>query len=84
MVAKVVGVRRNMDFTGTDGSQITGSKVFVVYDDEHVDGQAADSIFVRSTIDVSHVKPGNFYDFEYESNFKGRARLVGIAEVYDY
>ena len=81
MVAKVIGINRNIDFTASDGRQIVGSKVYVVYSDDHVEGRACDGLFVSSTIKTDHVKPGGLYDFEYESNFKGRARRVGISAV---
>lgn len=81
MVAQVVGIRRNIDFTADDGRQIKGNKLYVLYQDDKVDGVASQSVFCRSELDVSHVEVGRNYNFLFESNFSGRARLMDIVPI---
>lgn len=81
MVAQVVGIRKDIDFMADDGRQIKGTKLFVLYQDDKVDGVAAKGIFCRSELDVSHVEVGRNYNFRFESNFSGRARLMEVVPI---
>ena len=81
MVAQVVGIRRNIDFKADDGRQIKGNKLYVLYQADGVDGAASQSLFCRPDIDVSHVVVGKNYNFIFDSNFSGRARLFDIVPI---
>lgn len=81
MVAKVLGIRRGIDFTSDDGKQIRGTKLHICYRDYNVEGLAVKSLFVKDEIDCSGIKPDTEYDFIFESNFGGRSYLSRIDEV---
>lgn len=81
MIAKVVGIRKGIDFKTDDGKQISGNKLHLVYQDDNVQGHAVTSLFVNSNIDISHVVVNNSYDFVYENGFGKRPRLIRIDEV---
>lgn len=81
MVAKVLGIRRGIDFTSDDGKQIKGTKLHICYRDNNVDGLAVKALFVKDDIDCSLIKPDTDYDFIFESNFGGRSYLSRIDEV---
>jgi hypothetical protein len=81
MIAKVLGIRRGIDFTSDDGKQIKGVKLHICYCDKNVEGYAVKSLFVNESIDCSHIVPDNSYDFIFESNFGGRSYLSRIDEV---
>lgn len=81
MIAKVLGIRRGIDFKSDDGKQIKGCKLHICYLDDNVDGFAVKALFVNSDIDCSHIQTDTDYDFVFESNFGGRAHLVSIVEV---
>lgn len=45
----VVGVRRDMSFSGNDGKNIAGAKIFCLSEDPRIEGHATDSFFIPST-----------------------------------
>lgn len=81
MVAQVVGIRKGIDFTADDGRHICGSKLYVLYQDDKIEGVCADSVFCRSDIDLSKVEVGKNYRFLYEVNFSGRSKLMAVEPV---
>ena len=83
MVATVVGYER-VDFTGNDGRKITGTRLYITYEDSLINGHGADSKFFSddSPVKLPEIVLGRKYDFNYQtSGFSGKARLVGIKAV---
>lgn len=58
----VVGVQA-VDFTGSDGNKVEGWKVHCTYENEHVDGMAVLSQFVKSLPNGLHL--GDCIQFTY-------------------
>lgn len=78
MVAQVVGIQKGIDFKVDDGKQIKGNKLHLLFNDDRVDGNAVQALFVRDEISIDHIEIGLQYQFQYDFNFKGRGRLIGI------
>lgn len=82
MIVTVVG-KRELDFKGSNGDQIKGTKLYVLYSSEDVLGQMADSVFVNEDVECKiDVVPGNDYNLVYQKvSLRGRERLVRIEEA---
>lgn len=81
MKAKVLGIRRNIDFTTQDNKHIVGNKLFVSYKEEGIEGECCNGIFISSDINVNHVKIGCDYEFCYDFTFGKKPKLTAIKPV---
>lgn len=69
MVVKVTKIEP-ASFVGSDGNQVNGYHVYVTY-------PLSDRVFVSGKTDISTLKEGHKYNFDY--NNKGK--LLGFSEV---
>lgn len=84
MVAKVVGIRRNIDFAAQDGSHIQGAKLYVEYapTSDVVEGLQTAEVFVPARVSVASVSVGSSYLFQYDYTFNSRKpRLIAVEPV---
>ena len=82
MKVTVIG-KRELDFKGSNGDQIKGTKLFVTYPLDGVDGEMADSVFVNEDVEIpaDGIEIGLLYDLIYQKeSLRGRERLVRIVE----
>ncbi len=83
MIATVVGFER-VEFSGNDGRTVSGTRLYINYEDDLIKGQGADSKFFSddAKIKLPEIVIGRKYDFNYQtSGFSGKARLLGIKAV---
>lgn len=84
MVAKVVGIRRDIDFSAQDGSHIQGAKLYVEFPptSDGIEGVQTAEVFIPARVSVASVCIGSSYLFQYDYAFNSRKpRLVAIEPV---
>lgn len=70
---------RALDFTGSDGKAVKGIQLFVSFDEDGVNGQATDKIFIKPEVELPKgIKIGNKLNLSF--NRKGKVEAVSIAE----
>lgn len=77
---KLVGFQ-NIDYEKKDGTRVTGVKLHITYEDENVDGEAADQIYVGSAVKIPVLKIGDEIDIRY--NRFGRIDSVSLLYTAD-
>ena len=80
MVAKVVGFER-VDFEGQNGQSIKGTRVYITYKNDGINGQGADMKFFSddAKVKLPELVIGAEYDFNYQlKGFSGKPVLVSI------
>ena len=81
MIAKVVGIRRHIDFSASDGTHIEGSKLYVEFDPkrEGFEGVQTAELFVPIRVPTAHVQVGCSYLFQYDYTFNSKKpRLMAV------
>ena len=48
MIVNLVGIRRNVKFTPKDGSEISGTSIYVTHENEGVEGLMTEKFFLSS------------------------------------
>lgn len=69
--------RQRMDFTTADGTRICGTKLHWAFEEDGVDGEAVEAVFLRDDVPLPPGKPGQAIAVEY--NRKGR--VVSVSAV---
>lgn len=81
MLARILGIRRDIDFTSKkDGNQIQGTNIYVAYPEDGVEGEFTQKFFLSKTRfpDVSWLNVGNKVDLTFD--YKGRIDSVTICD----
>ena len=77
MTAEIIGFR-GYDFTDKDGRQVSGTSLFVAFEEEGVTGRAAERLSVNSAIALpSGIKPGDKINI----NFNRRGKVDKIEKA---
>lgn len=70
MIVQVIG-RQSLDFTTKEGQLIKGTKLFLAYQKENVEGLVADKIFVRDGIAIpKEMKMNDKLDITFDNRAK--------------
>ena len=70
MIVQVIG-RQFLDFTTKEGQLIKGTKLFLAYQKENVEGLVADKIFVRDGITIpKEMKMNDKLDITFDNRAK--------------
>ncbi|MCL2568811.1 MAG: hypothetical protein FWE12_05170 [Oscillospiraceae bacterium] len=66
---------RQLDFKADNGERVTGTQLFVSFDDDTVTGKMTDKIFVRPEIQLpANLKQGDVLNLQF--NIKGKVQAV--------
>ena len=71
----LIGVRK-VSFTD-NGKQITGTRLFATFRDEHISGLGCESFWVPSTVALPELKSNSNFDVQYNKYGK----VVGIVAL---
>lgn len=80
MVAKIVGYER-VDFSNTNGDSVKGTRVYITYKNDGINGLGADMKFFSddAKVKLPELVVGAEYDFNYQlKGFTGKPILVSI------
>lgn len=80
MVAKVVGYER-VDFSDNNGNSIKGTRLYITYQNEGINGQGSDMKFFSddAKVKLPEIVIGREYDFNYQmKGFTGKPTLVSV------
>ncbi|MDW2797203.1 hypothetical protein RZO55_06390 [Clostridium boliviensis] len=69
MTAQLIGIMK-VNFTNSEGEQITGNNLFVAFKDENVRGARTEKFYVRGDISLPEVKIQDMIELEF--NHKGK------------
>lgn len=82
MLCKVLGINRDISFSGNDGEKVSGQRVYFGYHNSKTDGIATGDMFIRkdSNILTEPLVVNQEYEFFYEVNPRtGKSKLIKIA-----
>lgn len=72
----VIGIQ-NVDFKTPEGTRICGSKLFLTYPKDNVEGLACESCFVKDSISLAGIEVGDTVELMY--NKFGKVQAVTLA-----
>jgi len=79
MLHHILGIRP-VNFTADDGRAISGTTIYVSFADEGVIGEAADKLFVSSTLALPvGLKPGDMVNITF--NRKGKVDRITTDDI---
>lgn len=74
----VLGIQK-VDFKAQDGNQIKGTKLYLSFEKDHVDGKACEAVFVKDSISLVGIEVGDFIVLSY--NKYGKVSDVKLASM---
>lgn len=76
MRVKLIGFQA-LDFKPPDGDPVKGTNIFIVYEENGVQGEKAEKKFLHESFEVPTLKPGDLLDLD--CNTKGK--ILGIKVI---
>lgn len=74
----VIGIQK-VDFKAQDGNVIKGTKLYLTFDKDYVDGKACETIFVKESISLVGIEVGDLITVNY--NKFGKVQDVKLVSI---
>lgn len=81
MIVKLVGIKPDVSFKGDNDRKIEGDILHLAYHDNKVHGVAVESKFITKSVRRDPLVIDQHYEFVYDVDLKGRAKLIAIQEL---